>query len=278
MSTCTPTTSSRSDPFNPSKEQTHFDSGPSSHLHDYFNKQAKEYEAKAGDVTRSIARKAVGYLGKLKHDARVHDNASGPAIFASELLKVYPGAHVTCTDNAQGMVDVIEKLVKETPGWEGYVFPSSPSFPFPLPFPDLAPFQAFVLPLSKPIPPNRYNRTRQNAKLTQNASRHISATLMSGEHLSFPSCTFSASLTNFAIFMMSPPSRAASEIHRTLKPGGVAIVSTWRTAGWPRLLRAIQTTYYPRLHALLLAPPRALEPILYSRGLFAGGRFRGCGY
>ena len=45
--------------------------------------------------------------------------------------------------------------------------------------------------------------------------------------------------------MMSPPSRAASEIHRTLEPGGVAIVSSWRTAGWPSLLRAIQATYYP---------------------------------
>ena len=70
MSTCTPTPTTSSDPFNPSKEQTHFDSGLSSHLHDYFNKQAKEYDAKAGDVTRSIARKAVGYLGKLEHDVR----------------------------------------------------------------------------------------------------------------------------------------------------------------------------------------------------------------
>ena len=68
MSPHTPTTSSA--PFNPSKEQTHFDSAPSSHLHDYFNKQAKEYEAKAGDVTRSIARKAVGYLGELGPDVR----------------------------------------------------------------------------------------------------------------------------------------------------------------------------------------------------------------
>lgn len=57
-----------SDPFNPSPDQTHFDSGPSSHLHDYFNKQAKTYESLAGDVTRSIARKAVGYLGELGDD------------------------------------------------------------------------------------------------------------------------------------------------------------------------------------------------------------------
>ncbi|KAJ4362301.1 hypothetical protein N0V83_010394 [Neocucurbitaria cava] len=53
------------------------------------------------------------------------------------------------------------------------------------------------------------------------------------EALSFPDNTFTHSITNIAIFMTASAGLdAAKEIHRTLQPGGVAIVNCWEALVW----------------------------------------------
>jgi ubiquinone/menaquinone biosynthesis C-methylase UbiE len=55
----------------------------------------------------------------------------------------------------------------------------------------------------------------------------VKAEVMPAEALTFPDNTFTHSFNNFLIFLVKDPEKTASEIYRTLKPGGVAIVSTW---------------------------------------------------
>lgn len=56
---------------------------------------------------------------------------------------------------------------------------------------------------------------------------HVKSDVMPAEDLKFDDDTFSHSFTNFLIFGVSDPDKVASNIYRTLKPDGVAIVTTW---------------------------------------------------
>lgn len=64
------------------------------------------------------------------------------------------------------------------------------------------------------------------------ASRHgwknVTASVMDAQSLTFPAAHFDLSITNFGIFFLPEPQRGADEIFRTLKPGGTAIVTTWK--------------------------------------------------
>ena len=51
---------------------------------------------------------------------------------------------------------------------------------------------------------------------------------MSGQDLKFGDSTFDVSVTNFGIFFFPDPVAGASEIRRTLKEGGMAVVTCWR--------------------------------------------------
>ncbi|CAO2655147.1 Nn.00g102110.m01.CDS01 [Neocucurbitaria sp. VM-36] len=53
------------------------------------------------------------------------------------------------------------------------------------------------------------------------------------EKLSFPDSYFTHSITNIAIFLTSTAGLdAAREIHRTLAPGGTAVVNCWHSLAW----------------------------------------------
>jgi ubiquinone/menaquinone biosynthesis C-methylase UbiE len=51
--------------------------------------------------------------------------------------------------------------------------------------------------------------------------------VMPGEDLKFPDDYFTHSITNMGIVFFEDPVKGATEIYRTLKPGGMAIVTSW---------------------------------------------------
>jgi ubiquinone/menaquinone biosynthesis C-methylase UbiE len=60
----------------------------------------------------------------------------------------------------------------------------------------------------------------------------VTAQVMDGSDLSpFKDDMFTHSITNFGIFMFSEPISGAAHILRTLKPGGTAAITVWKTAG-----------------------------------------------
>jgi ubiquinone/menaquinone biosynthesis C-methylase UbiE len=60
----------------------------------------------------------------------------------------------------------------------------------------------------------------------------VTAQVMNGSDLSaFGDDMFTHSITNFGIFMFPDPVAGATHIHRTLKPGGIAAITTWKYPG-----------------------------------------------
>lgn len=56
----------------------------------------------------------------------------------------------------------------------------------------------------------------------------ISGTVMLSQKLEFANDTFTHSITNFSIFNFAEPLQSVQEIYRTLKPGGQAVITTWK--------------------------------------------------
>ncbi|QUC16370.1 uncharacterized protein UV8b_00611 [Ustilaginoidea virens] len=56
--------------------------------------------------------------------------------------------------------------------------------------------------------------------------------VMPAEKLDFPDATFTHSITNLGILFFADAPAAAKEIYRTLKPGGVAVVTSWSDMGY----------------------------------------------
>lgn len=56
---------------------------------------------------------------------------------------------------------------------------------------------------------------------------------------------FTHSITGFGIFACPDPAKAAAEIYRTLKPGGVAVVTTWKKAATMDIVRRITRVVRP---------------------------------
>jgi ubiquinone/menaquinone biosynthesis C-methylase UbiE len=68
-----------------------------------------------------------------------------------------------------------------------------------------------------------------NTQIRSNSwASNVTAAVMSGQDLKFGDSTFDASVTNFGIFFFPDPVAGASEIRRTLKEGGMAVVTCWR--------------------------------------------------
>jgi SAM-dependent methyltransferase len=63
--------------------------------------------------------------------------------------------------------------------------------------------------------------------------------------LTFADDTFDASITNFGIFFLPDPVAGAKQIYRTLKPGGTAVVTLWKTFGFKPILWEIQDQVKP---------------------------------
>ncbi|KIW13371.1 hypothetical protein PV08_08559 [Exophiala spinifera] len=58
--------------------------------------------------------------------------------------------------------------------------------------------------------------------------KNVDASVMDSQALTFPDGLFDLSVTNFGIFFLPEPQRGADHIYRTLKPGGTAVVTSWK--------------------------------------------------
>jgi SAM-dependent methyltransferase len=80
------------------------------------------------------------------------------------------------------------------------------------------------------------------------------------EALSFPDNYFSHSITNIGIFFTTSGGLdGAKEIHRTLQPGGVAVVNCWETLAWLFPFKQVHQALRPE-------KPYPTPPILWNDG------------
>jgi ubiquinone/menaquinone biosynthesis C-methylase UbiE len=77
-------------------------------------------------------------------------------------------------------------------------------------------------------------------------SESVKTEAQPAEALTFEDNFFTDSFSNFLIFLVKEPEKVASQIYRTLKPGGVAIITTWaKTAHHDAIIRASDLTRGP---------------------------------
>jgi len=75
----------------------------------------------------------------------------------------------------------------------------------------------------------------------------LHAAVMDSQELGFEDEKFTHSIMNFAIFILNDPDMAAHEIWRTLKPGGTAVVTTWKENGFVDWIHRTQKSVRPDL-------------------------------
>lgn len=85
----------------------------------------------------------------------------------------------------------------------------------------------------------------------------VDTAVMNGMDLTFPDQTFDFSFTSLAIFAFPDPHKGATELYRTTKPGGTAVLTTWKHLPWidwfheaeRRIKKASSLTPFPMLEA-----------------------------
>jgi len=85
--------------------------------------------------------------------------------------------------------------------------------------------------------------------------KNVRSSVMDSHELTFPDNTFTTSITNFSIFTFQDPLKCMQEVRRTLKPDGLAIVSTWKRFTVSNLIHTAQRAVRP--DAQLMKVPRA---------------------
>jgi ubiquinone/menaquinone biosynthesis C-methylase UbiE len=73
----------------------------------------------------------------------------------------------------------------------------------------------------------------------------VQSDVMDAQALSYPDGTFTHCFMNMGIFLLPEPEKGAAEIYRTLKPGGVAVITSIKQAGWVRIFQAAQKEVMP---------------------------------
>ncbi|RMZ66217.1 S-adenosyl-L-methionine-dependent methyltransferase [Pyrenophora seminiperda CCB06] len=71
-----------------------------------------------------------------------------------------------------------------------------------------------------------------NAKLAQNPTWPVKVSTMDAQKLTFEDNTFDTSITNFVFAGLADDVGAASQILRTLKPGGTGAIGVWKDMPW----------------------------------------------
>ena len=87
----------------------------------------------------------------------------------------------------------------------------------------------------------------------------------------FPDGYFSHSITNFSIFNFTDRVTAASEIYRTLKPGGQVIVSTWKGFIVGEIIREAQRRIRPDSKPMPFSGPEMYDGNAVLDVLIQGG-------
>lgn len=73
----------------------------------------------------------------------------------------------------------------------------------------------------------------------------VDVAIMDGQELRYDNDFFDADIMNFGIFFFPDPAKGAKEIYRTLKPGGIAIVTLWKEFGFKPILWEVQRRVNP---------------------------------
>ncbi|KIW68726.1 hypothetical protein PV04_04650 [Phialophora macrospora] len=112
-------------------------------------------------------------------------------------------------------------------------------------------------------------------KASRNGWENVDISVMDSQELSFPDNMFDIAIMNFGIFFLPDPQRGADQIYRTLKPGGLAIVTTWKKRHMMDTITAAQKTIRPDLEALhspwaeLWSKEETLRNVLLNAGFEA---------
>ena len=94
----------------------------------------------------------------------------------------------------------------------------------------------------------------------------IHSELMDAQDLKYPDEKFTHSFTDFALMALPDPLKAAKQIHRTLKPGGTAALTTWKKLGYMVIFHDAQRKVKP--DSIFLPGPRGIAAEWMSDGIF----------
>ncbi|KAK4099319.1 S-adenosyl-L-methionine-dependent methyltransferase [Parathielavia hyrcaniae] len=206
---------------------------------EHFNRSAENYEKYTGGCTREVAQ----YILSLPQLA----DAGAPG--------------TVVLDNACGSALVAEEIILQRRRGQGQPGQASTATTATIHAVDAA--------------PNMINVARRKIQdvLGDDASLSATTHVMPGEKLDFPSATFSHSITNLGILFFQDGLAGAREIHRTLRPGGVAVLTSWSDLGYiDPVVKAAQLEIRPGepTYQLPLPPqwllPSHLESVLNQAG------------
>lgn len=175
------------------------------------NMAAEQYEAMTSGSTRELARYMIEIVPPIDHDSVVLDNACGTGIVAQEVLfKCFSTnaelPKITCVDVAPPMAGVARDISRGMLSAYSSRIPSSDAI---------------------------------------NPAEVVTCDIMPGEELKLPDEHFTHSFTNQGILFFKDAEKGASEIYRTLKTGGTAVVTSWASLGHVTLARKEQEAYKP---------------------------------
>lgn len=88
---------------------------------------------------------------------------------------------------------------------------------------------------------------------------------------SLPEGYYTHSITNFSIFVFHTPSLAMGQIHRTLAPGGLAVVTTWKRFPMTVVVRRAQALVRPDLPPMPSPGEQFLNEGVLKQALVEGG-------
>ena len=98
--------------------------------------------------------------------------------------------------------------------------------------------------------------------------------VMDGVNLTFPDDTFTHSITSMGLFFFSDPAKGTGHIYRTLKPGGTAIVTSWKSAGYLAVLHEAQRAVKPEGPLFRLPIPEVWFQGEHLRATLEGAGFK----
>lgn len=114
-----------------------------------------------------------------------------------------PTAHPTVLDNACGTGAMTQEILKVMPNARVHAVDGSPA----------------MVEIVK------------HMVLSNDQAKNVNVQAMDGQLLRFADQTFDISITNFGVFFFPDPIKGIREIYRTLKVGGAAVVSCWKSIG-----------------------------------------------
>jgi ubiquinone/menaquinone biosynthesis C-methylase UbiE len=93
----------------------------------------------------------------------------------------------------------------------------------------------------------------------ETAFQKIRPQVVDSQSLNFPDNNFDVSITNISVATFKDPVAGLREVHRTLKPGGVAVISHWKRFAVADIIHQIQKNIRPDAKLMFLPGPQYRE-------------------